>query len=149
MMPKQCVHLLGGCNSRSYNEPDCHDLYSFNWLPKIFMNTRYHKTQKKLSCGEQAKSIVLLSLITNSICFSFATNVVRSNPAAHGRFIRYNIMRKQCQWLATGRWISPGTPVSSTNKTSRHDITEILLKMVINTITLTLFMCICRCLVHA
>jgi len=24
---------------------------------------------------------------------------------------------KVCQWLATGRWFSPGTPVSSTNKT--------------------------------
>jgi hypothetical protein len=27
------------------------------------------------------------------------------------------------------------TPVSSTNKTDRHDITEILLKVVLNTIT--------------
>jgi hypothetical protein len=33
---------------------------------------------------------------------------------------------------------SPGTPVSSTNKTGRHDITEILLKVVLNTIALTL-----------
>jgi hypothetical protein len=24
---------------------------------------------------------------------------------------------KVCQWLATGRWFYPGTPVSSTNKT--------------------------------
>jgi hypothetical protein len=32
---------------------------------------------------------------------------------------------KVCQWLATGRWFSPGTPVSSTNKTDRIDITEI------------------------
>jgi hypothetical protein len=30
-----------------------------------------------------------------------------------------------------------GTPVSSTNKTDRHDITEILLKVALNTITLT------------
>jgi hypothetical protein len=41
---------------------------------------------------------------------------------------------KVCQWLATGRWFSPGTPVSSTNKTDRHDITEILLKAALNTI---------------
>jgi hypothetical protein len=27
---------------------------------------------------------------------------------------------KVCQWLATGRWFSPGTPVSSSNKTDRH-----------------------------
>jgi len=41
---------------------------------------------------------------------------------------------KVCQWLATGRWFSPGTPVSSTNKTDRHNIAEILLKMALSTI---------------
>ena len=40
---------------------------------------------------------------------------------------------KVCQWLATGRWFSPGPAVSSTNKTDRHDITEILLKVALNT----------------
>jgi hypothetical protein len=40
---------------------------------------------------------------------------------------------KICQWLAAGWWFSMGTPVSSTNKTDRHDITEILLKVVLNT----------------
>jgi len=39
-----------------------------------------------------------------------------------------------CQWLEVGRWFSPGTSVCSTNKTDRHDITEILLKVAINTI---------------
>ena len=42
-----------------------------------------------------------------------------------------------CQWLATGRWFSPSTQVSSTNKTDRHDITEILLKVALNTIKQT------------
>jgi len=41
---------------------------------------------------------------------------------------------KVCQWLATGLWFSPGPPVSSTNKTDRHDISEILLKVALNTI---------------
>jgi hypothetical protein len=36
-----------------------------------------------------------------------------------------------CQWLATGLWFSP---VSSTNKTDWHDITEILLRVALNTI---------------
>ena len=44
---------------------------------------------------------------------------------------------KVCQWLATGRRFSPGPPVSSTNKTDRHDITEILLKVALNTIKQT------------
>ena len=39
-----------------------------------------------------------------------------------------------CQGHAAGRWFSPGIPVSSTNKTERHDIAEM-----INTITLNLY----------
>ena len=39
---------------------------------------------------------------------------------------------KVCQWLATDRWFSLGSPVSSTNKTDRHDITQILLKVALN-----------------
>jgi hypothetical protein len=42
-----------------------------------------------------------------------------------------------CQRFATGRLFSPGTPVSSTNKTDRHDIAEILLKVALSTITQT------------
>ena len=37
----------------------------------------------------------------------------------------------------TGRWFSPGTPVSSTNKTDRHDIAEPLLKETLNIINQT------------
>ena len=45
-----------------------------------------------------------------------------------------------CQWLATGRWFSPGgTSVSSTNKTDHHDITEILLTVALNTINPNLY----------
>ena len=40
-------------------------------------------------------------------------------------------------YLITGPLISRGNLVSFTNKTDRHDITEILLKVVLNTITLT------------
>jgi hypothetical protein len=36
---------------------------------------------------------------------------------------------KVYQLLAHGRWFSPGTPASSTIKTGRHDIAEILLKV--------------------
>jgi len=35
------------------------------------------------------------------------------------------------------QWLSPGTPVSSINKTDRHDITEILLKVALNSINQT------------
>ena len=56
-------------------------------------------------------------------------------------FVNY---KKGCTWiaaasdkvyqlLAQGRWFSPGTPASSITKTGRHDIAEILMKMVLNT----------------
>jgi hypothetical protein len=38
------------------------------------------------------------------------------------------------QLLEEGQWFSLGTPVSSTNKTDRHDITEILLKVALDII---------------
>jgi len=36
---------------------------------------------------------------------------------------------KVYQLLAHGRWFSPGSPASSTTKSGRHDIAEILLKV--------------------
>jgi hypothetical protein len=50
---------------------------------------------------------------------------------------------KVCQWLATGRWFSLGPLVSSTNKTDHHYITEILLKVALNTINQTNIHCKC------
>ena len=47
---------------------------------------------------------------------------------------------KVCQWLETVLWFSMGTLVSSTNETDCHDITEILLNVALNTITLTLYL---------
>ena len=41
------------------------------------------------------------------------------------------------QLLVHGRWFSPGTTASSTTKTGRHDIDEILLKVALNTINQT------------
>jgi hypothetical protein len=40
---------------------------------------------------------------------------------------------KVYQLLAQGQWFSPGTPASSTTKTGRHDIVEILLKVALST----------------
>jgi hypothetical protein len=58
---------------------------------------------------------------------------------------------QDCQWLAAGWWVYPGTPVSSTNRTDHHDIAEILLKVALNTITLTpnILICIPRLSLHS
>ena len=54
------------------------------------------------------------------------TKVVSSNHPAHGE--AYSIQHYVIKWFFLG------TPVSSINKTDHHDILEILLKMVLNTI---------------
>jgi hypothetical protein len=51
-------------------------------------------------------------------------------------YTRQPLYDKVRQFLATGQWFSPGTPVFYTNKTDRHDITEILLKVALNTISI-------------
>jgi hypothetical protein len=66
-----------------------------------------------------------------------STEVVSSNPTRRG-VLDTTLCDKICRWLAAGQWFSQGTPVSSINKTDRHNITEILLKVALSTITLTL-----------
>ena len=60
-------------------------------------------------------------------------NVVSSNPVL-GEVYSIQIYDKDSQWLEKGRWFSPGTPGSSTNKTDHNDIAEILMKVALNTI---------------
>ena len=40
-------------------------------------------------------------------------------------------------YVAAGRWFSPGTLVSSLNKTDSHDITEMWLKVALSTIPIS------------
>ena len=68
------------------------------------------------------------------------TKVVSSNPV-HGEV--YSIQHYVIKFVSDLRQVSgftPDTPVSSTNKSYLHDITEILLKVVLNTINLNLFL---------
>ena len=48
------------------------------------------------------------------------------------------LCNKVCKWLASGWWFSSSTLVSSTNKTDCHDVSRILLKVTLNTISLNL-----------
>jgi hypothetical protein len=65
---------------------------------------------------------------------SITANVVSSNPA-HGEVctVQYYVIKFVSDLRQVGG-CSPGTPVSCTNKTDCHDITEILLKVALNTI---------------
>jgi hypothetical protein len=63
------------------------------------------------------------------------TKVVSSNPAYVEVYSIQHYVMKFVSDLRQVRWFSPDTPVLCTNKTERHDITEILLKVVLNIIT--------------
>ena len=66
------------------------------------------------------------------------TKAVSSNPT-HGEV--YSIQHYVIKFVSDLPQVCcflKGTPVSSTNKTERHDITEILLKVALNTRILTL-----------
>ena len=52
-----------------------------------------------------------------------------SNPV-HGEV--YSTQHYVRKFVSDLRWFSSGTPVSSTNKTDHHDITEILLKVTLS-----------------
>ena len=52
----------------------------------------------------------------------------------HFMFQYHNMLNKCMCRNDAGHWFSPGTPVSSINKTDHHNIAEILLKVASNTI---------------
>ena len=75
------------------------------------------------------------SWIYNYLCNQCLTPLTKVWTPLRRGVLDTTLCDKVCQWLATaGLWFSLGTPVSSLNKTDCHDITEILLKVVLNTI---------------
>ena len=65
------------------------------------------------------------------------TEVVSSNTVHSEVYSIQHYVIKFVSDLRQAGGFPPGTPVSSTNKTDRHNITEILLKVVLNTISQT------------
>ena len=83
-------------------------------------------------------------LTLNSKKLDYVTTLISLSPIrrrfAPG-FVNYKkgctrlaaVSDKVYQLLAHGRWFSPGASASSTTKTGRNDIAEILLKLALNT----------------
>ena len=74
---------------------------------------------------------------TTCAVVSITTKVVSSNPFSWRGVLNTTLCDQVCLWPVASWWFSPGTLVSSTNKIDRHDIAEILLKVVLNTISQT------------
>jgi hypothetical protein len=88
----------------------------------LFSNELKYKFQSYLrSCW-----CLLLILLICCPCEREGNNI-------HWLWIKVLISASWYQLLAHGRWFSQDTPDSSTTKTGRHDIAEILLKVALNT----------------
>ena len=98
------------------------------------MQFRQNKTSYVKSGTRVAQCVRSLDLATrtnlSSIRRGFAPSFVNYKK---GRTRLAAASDKVYQLLAQGRWVSPGTLASSTTKTGRHDIAEILLKVALNT----------------
>ena len=82
--------------------------------------------------------LIIIYFITHRISFDLIIDNGLSWSRSYGCWI-YNCPCNQfVSDLRKGHSCFSGTPVSSTNKTDRHDITEIFLKVALYTITLTL-----------
>jgi hypothetical protein len=82
--------------------------------------------------------LVLDITIRDKVCQWLVLDITIRDKVCQWLVLDITIRDKVCQWLTTGRWFSPGTTVSPSNKTYRYDITELLLKVALNTITITL-----------
>jgi hypothetical protein len=61
-----------------------------------------------------------LRLITEACPFTFLSTCCEFESRSWRGVLDTTLCDKVCQWLAMGPWFSQGTPVSSTNKTSRE-----------------------------
>ena len=85
----------------------------------------------KAICNKIKREIILLILIFGLFLSGFHYWLLKPEWDSVVIALDTTLCDKVYQWLATGRRF---TPVSSTNKTDRHDIAKILLKVALNTI---------------
>ena len=96
----------------------CHDIAEI--LLKVALNTK----------NQSAKNVVIVWMISIYLCNQYLSPLVLWVKILFRRdALNTTLCDKVSKWLATGHWFSLGTPVSSTNKTDRHNVTEILLKV--------------------
>jgi len=108
----------------------CNDWFDCNLLLNWIILDSEKKVLHNINCTTKCRALIVTSKWHEILQLTLWVRI----PLRQG-VLDTTLCDKVCQCLATGRWFSPGTPVYSTNKTDCHDITEILLKVVLNTIT--------------
>jgi hypothetical protein len=106
-----------------------------DWKTSV-SGTRSTKTNNTMRCKTAKQTNKSVLHIHHILCLKFLYYFFFSCEIESWGVLDTTLGEKVCQWDTVDRWFSIGTPVSFTNKTDRHDITEILLKVVLNTINL-------------
>jgi prolipoprotein diacylglyceryltransferase len=111
-----------------YNRINYHIVIFILWLLPYFVNTSvpikyivYYNIHKSIIPitieGRSGHDRTLFGFIICNQCLSPLMLWVRIPPKLV--LLNITLCDKVCQWLAADRWFSPGTPVSSTNKTNQ------------------------------
>ena len=106
-----------------------------DWKTSV-SGTRSTKTNNTMRCKTAKQTNKSVLHIHHILCLKFLYYFFFSCEIESWGVLDTTLGEKVCQWDTVDRWFSIGTPVSFTNKSDRHDITEILLKVVLNTINL-------------
>ena len=133
---KQVIILVGlnrSILSRDKN-PLSLNIFNFNLTENFFNQVVNQNKNYYVSRGRCGRDRMVVGYRTIYAISSYHHLSCEFEPRSWQDVLDTTLFDKVCQWLTTSRWFSPCTPDSSTNKTDRHDITEILLKVASNTI---------------
>jgi len=70
--------------------------------------------------------VVIVCYCVSNYMYNQCLSLLKLESRSWRSVLDTTLCNKVCQWLAEGRWFSPGIQVSSTNKTDRHYVIEIL-----------------------
>jgi len=84
--------------------------------------------------GRRGRDRMVVGFTTTCAISVFHHSSCEFEPHSLRGVLDTTLCDKVGQWRTAGRWSSPGTLVSSINKIDHYDITEILLKVELNTI---------------
>ena len=101
--------------------------WGINSVCCIYINTneKFLDLRRHRGCDRMPLWYIKLDLLLPVPSVPIATKVVSLNPIHCEEYsIQHYVIK--IVWFATGRWFCPGILVTSSNKTDRHDIAEIL-----------------------
>jgi hypothetical protein len=106
------------------------------WVKSYSLINQHKLSKCKLYLLSQVTDILyhIMLYISPGSRFELKTSVVIGTDCIGSCKSNYHTIMATMTSIATSQWFSLGPPVFSTNKTDRHDIIEILLKVALNTI---------------